>query len=240
MNNIKKIEFNKTYIIEDIISTGLTDISKFKPLINISEYINNDEGYLKNNEKISCFFGQLLESKKSNMYIFPFQCLKVCELILYLKTISKERSYDKIFPFCFYIRKTINSDILFISLDKKVRQMLFGLYGHFYTNIPITKGFLYGFKCKPKKIEMYKTNIPSEKFLSILQNIDENMNYSLNYNCMVCKKKLINIKQCSKCKWALYCSNICYNDEIFKKHISDELFIKKMEYYNELKISQDI
>lgn len=237
MNNIKEIEINKTYIIDDIISTGLTDILKFKPLIDISKYINNDENYLKNNDKINCFFGQILENKKTNMYIFPFQCLEICKLILYLKTNFKERTDDKIFPFCFYIRKTSNNDILFLPLDKKVRQMLFGLYEHFYGSIPIIKGFLYSFKCKPKKIEIYNTNIPSEKFLFILQNIDENMNCSLNYNCMVCKKKLKIIKQCSKCKWALYCSNICYNNEEFKKHISDELFVKKMEYYNELKIS---
>lgn len=238
MDNIKELEFNKTYIINDITSTGLTDISKFKPLINISKYINDDENYLKNNDKINCFFGHILENKKTNMFIFPFQCLEVCKLILYLKSNFKERTNDKIFPFSFYIRKSINGNILFLPLDKKARQLLFGIYGHVYGKVSITKGYLYGFKCKPKKIEICKTNIPSGKFLSILQNIDINMNYSLNYNCMVCKKKLKNIKECSKCKWALYCDNICYNNQNFKNHISDKLFIKKMEYYEEINLSK--
>jgi radical SAM protein with 4Fe4S-binding SPASM domain len=229
MDNIKKVEFNKTYVIEDIFSTGLTAISNLKKLINIENRSNE-------NEEINCFFGQLIEKKTSNIYILSLECLKIWELILYLKTNYKERTNDKIFPFCFYIRKTLNNSIIFIPLNKNVRQLLFGLYGCLYNNVNITKGFLYGFDCKYKELEIYKTDIPSEKFMNILKNLDENVNSTLNYNCMVCKKKVVDIKQCSTCKWAIFCSDNCYKDNIYKSHISDELFSKNMKYYNELKL----
>jgi hypothetical protein len=231
MENIKKIEYNKTYIIEDIFSTGITEIDKLKSLIDIK---NRN---FKENVKINCFFASILEkNKKPNINIFPFQCIKVCELILYLKTIYKERTNDIIFPFCFYIRKTIKDEIIFIPLDKKVRQLLFGIYAHIYNSISIQKGYLYGFKCEIDNIEVYKTNIPSKNFLEILQNIDKNINISLNYNCMICKKILLKPKECTKCKWALYCSKDCFNNKKFKEHISDELLEKKLKYFDELKI----
>lgn len=231
MKDIQKIEFNKTYIIEDIFSTGLTEISKLKKLIDIK---NRN---IQENDKINCFFASTLEiNKKPNINIFPIDCIKICEIILYLKTIHKERTNDNIFPFCFYIRKTIKDEIIFIPLDKKVRQLLFGIYEHIYKSIPIIKGFLYGFKCDFNSIEIYKTNVPSKKFLEILQNIDENINISLNYNCLVCKKKMIKLKECPNCKWALYCSDECFNNKKFKNHISDELLEKKLTYFDELKI----
>lgn len=231
MENIKDIKFNKTYIIEDIFSTGLTEISKLKKIIG------PENKKINKNDKINCFFASTLEidNKSPNINIFPFECNKICELILYLKTIYKERTKDNIFPFCFYIRK-INNDIMFFPLDKKVRQLLFGIYGRFYKNISIKKGFLYGFNCDINNIEVCKTNIPSKKILEILQNTDKNMNNSLNYNCMVCKKRLTELKECKKCKWALYCSNKCFNDEIFKKHISDKLLKEKLNYFDELKV----
>lgn len=233
MENIKDIEFNKTYIIEDIFTTGLIEISKINQIKNIKK------SKLNKKDKINCFFASTLEinNKKSNINIFPLECIKICELILYLKTIYKERTNDNVFPFCFYIRKAKNNDILFIPLDKKVRQLLFGIYGHIHSLIPIVKGFLYGFKCDFNGIEIYNTNIPSEKFLKILESIDKNINSSLNYNCMICKKRMLKLKECTSCKWALYCSNVCFNDKKFKNHISDELLEKKIKYFNELKIN---
>jgi hypothetical protein len=232
MENIQKIEFNKTYIIEDIFSTGFTEFSKLKFLIDIKNSNFNE------NNKINCFFASTLEmyNKKPSINIFPLECIKICELILYLKTIYKERTKDNIFPFCFYMRKTKNDEIIFIPLDKKVRQLLFGTYEHIYTPIPIMKGFLYGFKCEFNSIEIYKTNIPSKRFLEILKNIDKNINISLNYNCMVCKKIMLKLKECTKCRWALYCSDECFNNKIFKNHISDDLLEKKLNYFDELKI----
>lgn len=231
MENVKKIEFNKTYIIEDIFSTGLTEFSNLKKLIDI----NNN--CIKENDKINCFFASILEiDKKPNMNIFPLECIKICELILYLKTIYKERTNDNIFPFCFYIRKIKNDEIIFIPLDKKVRQLLFGIYEHIYISVSIMKGFLYGFRCNFNSIEIHKTNVPSKKFLEILENIDKNINKSLNYNCMVCKKRMLKLEECKKCKWALCCSNECFNNNIFKEHISDEFLEKKMDYFDELKI----
>lgn len=231
MVDIEKIEFNKTYIIEDIFSTGITEISKLKKLIDIKN------SNFKENDKINCFFASILEKdKKPNINIFPLDCIKICELILYLKTIYKERTNDIMFPFCFYIRKSINNEIIFIPLDKRVRQLLFGIYEHIYKSIPIIKGFLYGFKCEINNIEIYKTNIPSKNFLKILQNIDKNINISLNYNCMVCKKIILKPKECDKCKWAIYCSNECFNNIKFKDHISDVLLEKKIRYFDELKI----
>lgn len=232
MENIKSIDFNKTYIIEDIFSTGLMEISKIKKLIHPKNKNINE------NEKLNCFFASTLEivNKNTNINIFPFECNKICELILYLKTIYKERTKDNIFPFCFYIRK-INDKIIFFALDKKIRQLLFGIYSRFYNNIPIIKGYLYGFECKINDIKVYKTGIPSKEFLELLKNIDENINISLNYNCMVCKKKVTELKECINCKWALYCSNKCFNDKIFKKHISDKLLEEKLNYFDELKIS---
>lgn len=231
MEDIKKIEFNKTYIIENIFSTGITEFSKIKELIDI----NNNS--IKENVKIHCFFASILGiDKKTNINIFPLECIKICELILYLKTIYKERTNDKIFPFCFYIRKVKNDEIIFIPLDKKIRQLLFGIYAHIYKSVSIIKGFLYGFKCNFNTIEIYKTNIPSIKFLNILENMDKSINSALNYNCMVCKKRMLKLKECSKCKWALYCSHECFNNKVFKNHISDELLEKKIEYFDELKI----
>ena len=52
MDNIQKIEFNKIYIIEDIFSTGLTEISKFKNIIDTSNY--DKELKIKNHMYI-CF-----------------------------------------------------------------------------------------------------------------------------------------------------------------------------------------
>lgn len=232
MEDVKKIEFNKTYIIEDIFSTGLIEISELKVLMEKNSKLNKKD-------KINCFFASILETdnKKANINIFPLECKKICELILYLKTIYKERTNDNIFPFSFYIRKTINKEIIFIPLDKKVRQLLFGIYEHVHKNATIVKGFLYGFKCDFDSIEIYKTNIPSKNFLEILQNIDKNINISLNYNCMVCKKRILKLKECKICKWALYCSDECFNNKNFKNHISDELLEKKLKYFDEIKIN---
>jgi hypothetical protein len=54
---------------------------------------------------------------------------------------------------------------------------------------------------------------------------------------MICKKRTLKLKECTSCKWALYCSNECFNDKKFKKHISDELLEKKIKYFDELKIN---
>lgn len=231
MKMFKEIETNKIYIVEDVFSTGLTEFSKLKSLFNIS---NNN--FIKDNDKLNCFFASILEKDtRPNIYVFPFQCFKICELIFHLKKNYKERTNDNIFPFSFYIRKSKNNEILFIPLDKKIRQLLFGIYEKIYKKVPIIKGFLYCFKCNFKSIEIYKTDIPSEKFLLILQKTDKNLNNTLNHNCMICRKNK-SLKECNKCKWALYCSDECYNNEKYQNHISDELFDKKMEYYNELKL----
>lgn len=226
MEKFMKIEFNKIYIVEDIYPIGLkknTNLNKFNYIL---DYDFNEKN------KINYFLLKILHDN-TNVYEFPTQCFKIFELISYLKMIFKERTNDKIFPFYFYIRKTKNNEIIFIPLDKKVRQLLLGLYGHIYRKVSITKGFLYGFICNSKNLEIYKTNIPSEHFLPILENIDKNINYSLNYNCMVCKREMSKstLKVCKKCNWAIYCSNRCYNDEKFKNHISDILFTEKENFY---------
>src|ERR1700761_4252060 len=131
MDNIQKIEFNKTYIIEDIFSTGLTNISKFSSIIDISNYDSK--------LKINAFFCQIVKNKNSYVYMFPIECLKVCELILYIKTISNERTKDKILPFYFHIRK-VNQKIIFLPINRNIRQLLFGLYSLLYYKHDIIKG----------------------------------------------------------------------------------------------------
>lgn len=241
MDNIKKINFNKTYIIQDIMPTGYTELSKFSTLTDISNCINNENEYYfsTQKDKTYAFFCQIAENEQSSLYLLPIQCTKIGELITYLKSIFKERTQQKLFPFYFYIRKCKNNqELLFIPLNKHIRQLLFGLYAHFYEKESIIKGFLYGFICAPKLIKIYKTNIQSQDYLNIFEDIDTEFNNALKYNCMVCNKLLINIKenQCKKCNWALYCSSKCFNDVKFQKHISDNIFRQKMDYYTEVKI----
>lgn len=236
MINIKELDFNRTYVIDDIISTNENELNKYKTFFNISKYIIPDNKcyFSTNEEKIHMFFCQIIENKQPNLYIFPIECIKICELIFHLKKIINEKTQNKLFPFCFYIRK--NKDgIIFIPLNKYIRQLLFGIYGILYKKEKIKKGLLYGFKCTPKTLNIYNFNIPSEKFLNILKNIDNEMNKSLSYNCLVCYKDLQKYNQCKHCEWAIYCSDKCYKNDKFKNHISDKVFKERMKYYNELK-----
>ena len=231
MESIEKIEFNKTYVINDIFSTSLTNVSNFEKLIDVS-----NSNIVQKELKTNIFFASILKiDKKTDINIFPLECVKICELILYLKIIYKERTADNIFPFCFYIRKK-NDITFFIALDKRVRQLLFGLYEHIYEKVYLKKGILYGLQCNFNSINIYKTNIPSENILKILENTDKLLNRSLIYNCMICKKVMVKIQECEKCKWAIYCSDKCFNNKKFKQHITDDLLEKRMDYLDELKL----
>ena len=59
MENIKKIEYNKTYIIEDIFSTGITEIDKLKSLIDIKNSLFMKSNYMKNG-KLQIIFSSFL------------------------------------------------------------------------------------------------------------------------------------------------------------------------------------
>lgn len=145
MFGMKKLEFNKTYIIDDIMATNENEINNYKSFFNISNYIvpNNEYYFSDIKEKLNIFFCQIIENKQTNFYMFPIECTKICELIFHLKKIINEKTQINLFPFCFYMRKNKNG-IIFIPLNKYVRQLLFGIYGNLYKKETIKKEFYMG------------------------------------------------------------------------------------------------